>query len=163
MSYHSSRRDNFVEECKERNIGAQYPPQLGIHWRSSSWTRYCCLLCKDFVVVLTLNMVGKVNDRLLSLTLELEEINPSVSWVVINYQQAIFLPTDTIMEGGPKRSTWGSSKHLMADIMLLALWSIPCIFSSTQTLQTQSLQKETFSFSQRMWPPLWKLCKVILL
>ena len=74
-----------------------------------------------------------------------------------------FFPPRLSWDGGPKRSTCRSSKHLVVDMIVLALWGAPCIFPWTQALQTRSLQKEISSFSPRMWPPLWRLCKVLML
>jgi hypothetical protein len=53
--------------------------------------------------MLTFNFFGKVDDGLLSLTLVLEEIDPSISLIVINNHQTIFLPTKTCMRGRTKK------------------------------------------------------------
>src|SRR3954470_24796914 len=48
-------------------------------------------------------------------------------------------------------------------MQFFGLWGASCIFPRTQALQTQSLAKETFSFSPTIWPSLWRLCKVLIL
>ena len=53
--------------------------------------------CHDLLLKLTLSHVDEVNDSLLGLTFLLEEINPSISRIVSNNHQALFLPSKTII------------------------------------------------------------------
>ena len=45
--------------------------------------------CQDLCIMLSLSFICKVDDGLLSFTLPLEEICPSISWVIIHNHQAI--------------------------------------------------------------------------
>ena len=54
-------------------------------------------------------------------------------------------------------------QYLLGIYYSLLGWGESCIFPSTQDLQTRSLAKETLSFSPTIWPPVWRLCKVLIL
>ena len=58
--------------------------------------------CQDLCIMLALSFICKVDDGLLSLTLPLEEVYPSVSLIIIHNHQAILSTPKTIKGWGPK-------------------------------------------------------------
>ena len=58
---------------------------------------------EDGGIELPLHLICKVDDGLLSLTLELEEVDPSVTSKVVNNHQTVLLPTKNIMRWRPKK------------------------------------------------------------
>ena len=52
---------------------------------------------QHWFILLMLNHIDEVNEVLLGLTLQLEEVYPCISSIVINNHQTIFLPTKTCM------------------------------------------------------------------